>query len=152
MITSTAPKYDLWILGLIFGTPAATLVLGIVLIVADGLGAGVGVLAVSVLTGLLCWSVVPRKYEIRPDMMRVVLGWPFALSVPFSAVAEIRPARWSNTLAHSGLRFATSVKTPVLVARRRGWDIVISPKNRQEFVDAASHALSGYRQEDTPNR
>ena len=124
----------------------ATLILGIVFILAEGIGAGVWVLAVSVLTGLFISSVLPRKYEIRPDMIRIVLGWPFTLSLPFSTIDEIRPARWYVTLAHGGLRLATSVKTPVLVVRRGRWDVVISPKDRQEFVDGAMSAISIYRQ------
>ena len=148
MITRTAPKYDLWILGLICVAPVVTLVLGIILIVVEGIGVGAGVLAVSVFTGPLYWSVLPRKYELQPDKMRIVLGWPFALNVPFSTVEEVRPARWINTLAYSGLRFATSVRTPVVVARRRGWNIVISPRDRGEFLETALRALSSYRQKE----
>lgn len=71
----------------------ATLIRGIVFVVAKGIGAGVGLLAVSVLTDLLVSSVLPRKYEIRPDMIRIILGWPFMLSLPFSTIDEIRQAR-----------------------------------------------------------
>ena len=45
-----------------------------------------------------------------------------------------------------GLRFSPSVKTPVVVRRSRGISVVISPQDRQEFIDAVNEALSRYRE------
>lgn len=107
--------------------------------------AAAALFALTTFIALLFWSVLPRRYELRADRLRVVMGWPFAMNVPFDTIAEIRPARGIDALAYRGLRFAPSVKSPVEVRRSKGPNLVISPYNRQEFIQRTHQALSNYR-------
>ena len=138
-------RYDGWLSVLLVVSLLVPPVIGVVLFgTGDAMGGGI-LMAVTVFNTLIFWCVLPRGYEIGADRLRIVLGWPFALSVPFNTVAEIRPARPINIMFYRWLRFAMSFKTPVEIRRSRGQNIVISPQNRQEFMEKAHQALSHHQ-------
>ena len=62
--------------------------------------------------------------------------------MPFDILAEVRPARSIDTRAYPILMFATSVRTPVEVKRSKGVNIVISPEDRQEFIEKVQQAVA----------
>ncbi len=43
------------------------------------------------------------------------------------------------------LRVAMSIKTPMEIRRSKGLNIVISPQDRQEFIEEANQALSRHQ-------
>ena len=63
--------------------------------VGNALG-GTILMGVTAFNTLIFWLVLPRSYEIRSDRLRIVLGWPFAVNIPFNTIAEIRAARASG--------------------------------------------------------
>ena len=138
-------RYDNWISVLLVVSLLVPPVIGVVLFgTGDAMGGGI-LMAVTVFNTLIFWCVLPRGYEIGADRLRIVFGWPFALSVPFNTVAEIRNARPIDTMFYRGLRVAMSIKTPVEIRRSKGANIVISPQDRQEFIEEANQALSRHR-------
>ncbi|MCE2462866.1 MAG: PH domain-containing protein [Dehalococcoidia bacterium] len=143
-------RYDAWLSAILVGSLLAPPVIGAVLFgTGDAMGGGI-LMAVTVFNTLIFWCVLPRGCEIWADRLRVVFGWPFTLNVPFDTVAEIRPARIIDAMFCRGFRVAMSIKTPVEIRRSKGMNIVISPHNRQEFIEKAHQALSRYqRQLDT---
>ena len=139
-------KYDPWLQAVVGGVPALLLTLG-GYFVATGEGwDAAAVFGSAAFTGLLFWSVLPRGCQIRSDGLRVVLGWPFALNVPYDTLSEVRPAGTIDALAYPGLRFSTSVRTPVEVKRSRGVNIVVSPEDRQQFLEEVNRSLTRYRE------
>ncbi len=80
-------------MGVVIGVPLLTLALEGVLTELGDLAGGVVMLALIGLTALLSWYTLPHGYELWPGRLRVILGRPFVLNVPFNAVSEIRRAR-----------------------------------------------------------
>jgi hypothetical protein len=72
---------------------------------------------------------------------RIVLGRPFAVNIPLATIQEARSAYGSKALSYWGVRFATSSKTVVEIVRHRGWNFVISPANRELFLERLAEAL-----------
>ncbi len=76
-------RYDSWISVLLVVSLLVPPVIGVVLFgTGDAMGGGI-LIAVTVFNTLIFWCVLPRGYEIGADRLRIVFGWPFALSVPF---------------------------------------------------------------------
>ncbi len=140
LIYEDIPPYDLWLKLVLGGTLALTSVIGVILIFEDIWGALV-MFAVTLFDFVLFWAILPRKYQVLQDGLRIVLGGPFAFNIPFSTTKEIRAVTGSNAFVYGGLRFATSSKTVVEVVRNKGMNVVISPANREMFVEQASRAL-----------
>ena len=134
------PKIDLWMKLMFAGIVLLFLVLGLVLLFEDT-EAAFTMFGVAVFDALLFKSVVPRRYEIYSDKLRVVLGGPFALNISLSTVKEVKAASGAKAFAYSGVRFATSSKNVVEITRIRGCNYVISPLNREVFLEQANRAL-----------
>jgi len=140
LVYEDTPQYDIWLKMIVGGTLALTLVLGIALLSVDVLGAGV-VLGVTVFDALLFNAVIPRRYQIFQDKVRIVLGGPFAFNIPLSTISEARSASGSKAFVYWGIRFATSSRSVVEIIRGKGWNVVISPRNRDAFLNQLAQAL-----------
>ena len=102
-------------------------------------------LGVTGLALLALWSVLPRAFELWPDRIRIVLGWPWGFNVPLNTIAEVLPARGVAAWICWGAGFATSFKTPVQIRRTKGMTIVVSPSNPAEFIESVRKALASAR-------
>lgn len=140
------PKYDLWLWVVLGSVLLIDLVLGSILAGSGEIVGGLATYAAAVLSTLLLWLVIPRSYELWPERLRIILGGPLVFNIPFGTVDQIMPGAGWEALAFRGLRFATSVKTPVKISRRRGWDVVIAPDDRLRFMEKAQQALANHRQ------
>ncbi len=150
MIAYSGSKYDKWLRAVIVAVPLLMLALG-GLSAAQGEESGAAILfAVTPFVLGLFWAVLPRRVEVWTDRIRIVMGWPFSFNVPFDTVSEIRSARARDALIYGGLRFSPSVRTPVEVRRSRGMNVVVSPHDRQQFLENAQRALDSYRAGPTP--
>jgi len=134
------PKYDLWLKLILGGTLAFTFVLSIVLLSVDLLGAWIA-FGVTIFNVLLFHAILPRRYQIFQDKVRIALGRPFAFNIPLSTIREARSASGSKAFAYRGLRFATSSRSVVEIIRHKGWNVVISPANRDLFLEQLAQAL-----------
>ena len=133
-------QYDLW-LKLIVGTPLIlTLVMGIVFLPFDVAGAYL-MFGVTLFDAILFSAILPRRFQIYQDRLRIVLGKPFAISIPFATIKEARSAAGSAMLIYWGIRLATSAKSVVEIMRSKGLNIVISPANRDVFLEQLTQAL-----------
>ena len=133
-------EYDLWLKLLLGGILAFTLVMGFFLLSVDKIGAYI-FLGVTVFDALLFYAILPQRYKIWTDRVRIVLGRPLAVNIPLATIKEARSASGSKAFAHWGVRFATSSRTVVEIVRHRGWNIVISPSNRKLFLEHLAEAL-----------
>ena len=140
LIYEDIPQYDSWLKWIIGGTLALTLMMGIVFLPFDVVGA-LAMFGVTLFDALLFNAILPRRYQIYQDRLRIVLGKPFAVSVPFSTIKDVRPASGSKTFAYWGIRLATSSKSVVEIIRSKGLNIVISPADRDAFLEQLTQAL-----------
>ena len=134
------PKYDLWLKLILGGVLALPLISGIALLPTDLLGAWV-MLGVTAFNALLFHSILPRRYQIFQEKIRIVLGQPFAINIPLSTIKMARPAPGSKALVYGGIRFATSLSSVVEIVRSKGLNIVISPAHRDAFLEHLGQVL-----------
>ncbi len=133
-------EYDLWLKLLLGGILAFTFVMGFFLLTVDRTGAYI-FLGVTVFDALLFYAILPKRYQIWTDRVRIALGRPLAVNIPLATIQEARPAPGSKAFAYWGVRFATSLKNVVEIVRHRGLNFVISPSNRDLFLERLAEAL-----------
>ncbi|MEN8613986.1 hypothetical protein ABFB09_01700 [Dehalogenimonas sp. THU2] len=99
----------------------------------------------------LFYFIIPRKYQIFADRLRVVLGGWIKFDVPFSTIRQARVARSIDAFVYWGLRMATSGEGVVEILRRGGGlDLVISPIDRDTFLEQLDQALAASNRNATP--
>jgi hypothetical protein len=95
----------------------------------------------AVIFTLIFYCVLPRKYQIYEDRLRIVLGAPFAINIPLSTIKEIRHSSGFKAFFYSGVRFATSTGYIVEIVRNKGMNYVITPRNGDLFIDFLDQAV-----------
>lgn len=134
------PRYDWWFKLMLGAILLITLVIGIVLLWYDTAGA-LGMFGVTAADALIFYFVMPKRYQIYDDKVKVVLGWPFGMDIRLSDIKEARPSKNSDSLGMRRLKFATSSRTATEIVRRNGWSVVISPSDREVFLQRLNEAL-----------
>jgi len=122
------------------GLLAITLVPGIAFLYFAPEGA-LALLACTAFDGLLLYAVLPRRYQLLPDRLRIVLGRPFALTFRLDTISEVRSAQDMETLVYWGVRFVTSTTSAVEIVRKRGLNFMISPAHPEDFIEQLNRAL-----------
>ncbi len=134
------PRTDRWPKLMLTGIPAIFLVLGIVLLFQDTASA-FGMFGVTIFYAVLFRLIMPRKYQVYSDKVRIVLGGPFAWNIPFTTIREVRPASRASAFAYNGVRFATSSRGVVEIRRSKGCNVVISLSNKDVFLEQVRTAM-----------
>jgi hypothetical protein len=140
------PKIDIWMKLMFAGIVLLFVVMGLVLLFEDT-EAAFTMFGVAVFDAVLFKLIIPRRYQIYSDRIRIVLGGPFALNIPLSTVKEVKPSSGAKAFVYGGVRFATSSKNVVEITRTRGCNYVISPLNREVFLEQANRALEAVERE-----
>jgi hypothetical protein len=140
LVYEDIPRVDLWLKLMLASILALTMVLGMWLLFED-IVAAIAMFGITLFDALLFRAIMPRRYQIYSDRIRIVLGGPFALNIPFHDIAEARPASGGKAFAYWGLRFATSTHGVVEIIRRKGLDVVISPGDRDAFLERLRHSI-----------
>ena len=138
------PKVDIWMKLMFAGIVLLFVVMGLVLLFEDT-EAAFTMFGVAVFDALLFKLIMPTRYQVHSDRIRIVLGGPFALNILLSTVKEVKAASGAKAFAYSGVRFATSSKNVVEITRTRGCNYVISPFNREVFLEQANSALKAIK-------
>jgi len=134
--------YDAWLKWVLAVTLGMTLVPAIVVYPYEPIATWV-LLGTTVFDALLFHVVLPRRYQVLSDRLRIVLGYPFAINIALTSIREARPAGGMVTMVYWGVRLATSTRNVVEIVRHRGLDFVISPANREEFLVHLKLAVAG---------
>jgi hypothetical protein len=132
-------RYDYWLQLILFGIPLILLTVGIILIPEDREGA-IAMFGGSLFVVFLFYLVLPKKYQIFEDKLKILLGWPLYVDISLTNISDSRITSGSKVFAYWGIRFATSTKSVVEIIRKRGLNIVISPSNGPLFVDRLNEA------------
>jgi len=134
------PVYDIWLKLIIGGVLALTFVLGVALIREDT-GVAVTMFGVTLFDALLFKTVIPRRFQIFDDRLKIVLGWPFVINILFSNIADARSASRRKIFVYWGIRFATSTRHVVEIVRKKGLNLVISPSKEDMFLEELKQAM-----------
>ena len=135
-----AARYDrvqIVLLAVIIG---ATLVPGVILLFYQLAGAA-AMFGATLLDILIFHLVFPRRYQVFNTKLRIVLGWPVRWDIKLSTIKEARPAPAISTWIYGGVRLATSSATAVEILRKQGMDVIISPSDRQTFLERLNDAI-----------
>ncbi len=133
-------RTDTWLKLMLGGILVMFLVLGGVLLFQDKEDA-FGMFGIAVFYALLFKLVMPQRYQVYSDKVRIVLGWPLAWNIPFTTIKEVRSASGAKAFAYNGVRFATSSKNVVAIRRSKGCNAVISLSNKEIFLEQVSRAM-----------
>ena len=128
------PHYDFWLKLILGGTLALTLILGIIFI-SEETETAVVMFGITLFDALLFKAILPRRFQIFEDRLKILLGGPFAINIPFSNIVEAKPASGRKTVIYSGIRFATSIHHVVEIICKKGLNLVISPTNDEMFLE-----------------
>jgi len=83
-------------------------------------------------------GIAPKAFNTK---LRIVLGWPIRWDIKLSTIKEARPAPAISTWIYGGVRLATSSASAVEIVRRKGMGIIISPSDRQTFLEQLNAAV-----------
>ncbi len=149
MIYEDTPKYDLWLKLILAGVLALTLILGVISIYRDT-EAAIAMFGITVFDALLFKAILPRRFQIFEDRLKILLGGPFSINILLSNIAEVKPASSRKIFAYWGIRFATSTSNVVEVVRKKGLNLIISPRNDDMFLEHLNQALQSQSSQDNP--
>lgn len=132
------PKYDSWLKFILGGVLALTFILGIVLLFEDIVVAWV-MFGTTLFDALLFKAILPRRFQIFEDRVRILLGWHLAHDIPFSNIVDARSASGNRAFAYWGIRFATSTRFVVEIVCKKGLNVIISPSKGNIFLEQLNH-------------
>ena len=141
LIYEDTPRYDLWLKILLGGSLGLTLVLGIGLL-WESTEVALIMFGVTLFNALLFKAILPQRFQIFEDGVRIVLGGPFTINIPFSNIRYVKSASGRQESVYWGLRFATSSRGVVEIARKKGLNLVISPSHDGLFLEQVSLRLT----------
>ncbi|MFC1982094.1 hypothetical protein ACFLUN_01285, partial [Chloroflexota bacterium] len=107
LVYEDIPRYDFQLKLILAGVLALTFIMGVFLLFEDVTGAWV-MFGVTVFDALLFKVILPRRFQIFQDRVKIVLGGPLALNIPLPDIREARLASSNKAFVYWGLRFATS--------------------------------------------
>jgi hypothetical protein len=144
LVYEAGAPMDRWLKLMLSAIVAVTLIIGLVMVPFDEIGAFF-MLGTTVFLAALFAVIMPRKYRIYEDRIKIQLGGPFSVDVPFGTIKEIRPLAGASTQSYNGVKFATSMQNVVEITRRKGMGMTISPADRDLFLQQADWALTNWR-------
>jgi hypothetical protein len=132
------PAYGLLLKLIIVLVPAGLLVFSIYLWSSGENSGSIALFAEGIVFAIIFWVVFPRRYQVYEDHLRIVLGKPFSVKVGFEGIKAVElTSRTSLTV-----NFVTNLaKTYVLINKKTGLSIAITPRNNALFVENANRAL-----------
>ena len=135
------PHYDIWFKAILL-FPLVVMVIPAYFLISSDPETAIGLLGTAVLIAVIYWAVMPRKYCILDNKVKVIMGKPFSFSISFD---NIETARVPKATA-IGINFVTSFKNSVEIVRKKGMNINISPSNRELFLDNFAKALNKWKE------
>lgn len=145
VVFEDVPAYDSltkWILG---GLIASTFIAGIVLLAFDVTGAVI-MFAATLLDALVIRAVLPKRFEVYEDRLKIVLPAPFSLTIPFRDIIRVREASKDTAWVYWGIRFSTSSNYLVEIERKNGMNVILSPSMEDRFIEQLEQVRSGWKE------
>jgi hypothetical protein len=136
-------EYDNWI-RLLFLIPVGVVVGAIFLAYSQEYEGFLVLLGDSAFLTLLFYFIMPRKYQIYQDKLRIVLGKPFGINIPLSTIKEVKHTSGAKAFVYTGVRFATSSRNALEIVRNKGLNYIISPRNGDMFIERLGEAIESY--------
>ena len=143
VVLEDTPVYDKLNKYLIGGIIAIPLIIAIVLLTQDILGAVI-MFGITVFDAIIFWCILPKRFLVYEDRIKIVLGGPFSYTVPFRDITNVRQATKDMAWVYWGMRLGTSLKFQVEIERKNGLGVIISPSMENEFIEQLNLARENY--------
>ncbi|MFC1861878.1 hypothetical protein ACFLT4_02275 [Chloroflexota bacterium] len=140
LLHEDVPRYDFWLKFVIVGVLAMTFIPAVSLLYQDVMGALV-MFGATLFDALLFKAILPRRFQVFRERLKIVLGGPLAINIPFSNIREVREVSAHKAFIYWGIRFATSTINVVEIVRKKGLSLVISPADVDGFLEQLNQAL-----------
>ena len=137
------PVYDKLNRYLIGGIIAIPLIIAIVVLPQDIQGAAI-MFGVTVFDAILIWCILPKRFLVYEDRLKIVLGGPFSITTPFRDIIQVRQATKDMAWVYWGYRLGTSTKFQVEIERKNGLGVIISPYMEDDFIEQLNLARENY--------
>lgn len=85
--------------------------------------------------------ILPVRVSVKPDGTICVRVLACKYTFTGTVRAYHSPGIWDDSF-RARIKFSTHQDKRVVVIRRQHWDLTVSPKNPQEFVDAVTNTMS----------
>jgi hypothetical protein len=139
LIYEAKAKMDTWLKVLFIAIVAFPIIMGIIR-TSHSTEEGLVSLGVALFVFLLLRLLLPQRFQIFDDKLRIKLGGPFAFNILLSDITDAKSRTGIKAFFFGGIRFATSAKHTVEIIRSKGMDIVISPENADMFLKQLNQA------------
>ncbi|UCD10159.1 MAG: PH domain-containing protein [Dehalococcoidales bacterium] len=137
------PAYDKWNKYLMGGIIAIPLIVAIVLLTQDILGVAI-MFGVTIFDTVLIWCILPKRFLVYEDRLKIVLGGPFSITIPFRDIIQVRQATKDMAFVYWGYKLGTSLKYQVEIERKNGLSVLISPSMENDFIEQLNRARENY--------
>ena len=95
----------------------------------------------AVFMALLFAAIIPRRFQIYEDRLRIQLGGPISFNIPLKHIEEARHGASSDILFYWGIKFGTSTSNVVEIVRNKGMNVIITPAHFHEFLNQLNRAV-----------
>jgi hypothetical protein len=148
LVYDDRPHYD-WGLKVLLSLPVVVLLTVALVFNPQGRDSvALPLIATLVFLMVVLRCVLPRRYVVMDDRLRIDLGWPLGFNLSYRNLSEVRrdsggwrvTANWVTTFRPSRALRIVPVK---------GIDIIITPNRRDQFADQLEKALASWRRRPT---
>ena len=139
MLYEDDPEYGLLLKLLMVAVPGLSLAGSIYLWLSGETSGSLTLLAEAFIIAGTFSAILPRKYQVYEDHLRVVLGGPLSVKAGYEAIKEVRVTRMPLLTMNFVTRMA---RRHVVIVRKRGMSIAITPRDNDEFAAAANRAMT----------
>lgn len=141
IIYQDTPRYDVWLKAIML-LPVFFILMGAYSLITAQVEAAISMFATTLLMGAIYWVIFPRKYLILDSKIKIVLGGPFSVNIPFSNLEAARAPEGATF----GINFPTcfSNERTVQIIRKKGWNVNITPSDRGLFLENLNKALNDW--------
>lgn len=140
LVYEEKPKFDVWMIG-VLGLPVLLLIVPALFMNVSDPETSISLLGIAAFIVIVYWIIIPRKYCIMNDGVKIILGGPFTFNTPFNKIETARKIRGMAM----GINFATSFRNGVEIVRKRRMNINITPSNIELFLEKLDLSLTEWR-------
>ncbi len=133
-------RHDAWLKFILSGAVAITGILSVVSILRGSEDIWVW-FGITIFEIVLFKTILPRKFQIFPGHLRIVMGGPLAVNLDFGNIKQVRPVPARKLFVYRGIRLATSAVYIMEIVRRKGLGLIISPTSGDTFLEELRKAL-----------
>lgn len=92
---------------------------------------------------VIFWIIIPRQYIIFDSKVKIVFVRPFSFTIPFHTIKTARIPKGASF----GINFPSSLsnKHAVEIVRNKRMNVIITPANRELFLETLEKAMSVWR-------